>query len=151
VARVRRERRVALVVVGPLQHRLRQRQRAPARPRRIVEAERGAKCRPHRRRQQVPGDAGIVGRIARAASRPVDHCAERTIGEQQVARGDVAVDPHRRAVVGCDRPRRLPALRQRRDIGQAQRVQLRQRRLHVGIALGDGAASRRRVIDRQPM
>jgi len=69
------------------------------------------------RREQHPGHRQVGGRVARGDITEVDHAADLAIVHQDVRRVQIAVQPHRRAVVAGSRERRVPPTQHRVPLG----------------------------------
>jgi anti-anti-sigma factor len=59
-------------------------------------------------REQHPGHRQVAGRVARGDVAEVDHAADLAIVHQDIRRVQVAMQPHRRAIVAGGRQRRVP-------------------------------------------
>ena len=80
----------------------------PARPGRVVDAQRRAELRARRGRHELPCGDQVDRRIADGERAEVDHGGEAAVADQQVAGRRVAVDPDRRAVPRRRGQRGLP-------------------------------------------
>ena len=81
---------------------------APARPGRVVDAQRRAERRARLGLHELPGGDQVDRRVADGERAEVDHGGEAAVADEQVAGRRVAVDPDRRAVPRPRGQRRLP-------------------------------------------
>ena len=110
--------------------RLPERPAAPARPGRVVESEAGAEGSAALTHEERPRDHDVAGGISDCRAPEVDDSDQTPVGDEEVRRRDVAVNPDGRAVPRR-LERRLPHVRRRAAVDLVRKSRDRSSRLVV--------------------